>query len=73
MGSRARSWVRKLLKETRQEILRKGYEPSKEGPEHDDLGDEMQAAKAAAEAKYGAKVRGIVTEPSVWRVTRPSR
>ncbi|BGP25655.1 double-strand break repair protein MRE11 [Rhodotorula toruloides] len=49
------NWVRKLLKETRQEILRKGYEPSKEGPEHDDLGEEMHAAKAAAEAKYGAK------------------
>ncbi|BGP33197.1 meiotic recombination [Rhodotorula toruloides] len=52
------NWVRKLLKETRQEILRKGYEPSKEGPEHDDLGEEMHAAKAAAEAKYGAKGKG---------------
>jgi double-strand break repair protein MRE11 len=50
------SWVKKLLKETRNEILKKGYEPSKEGPEHDDLGNEMRAAKDAAEAKYGGKV-----------------
>jgi hypothetical protein len=52
-----RSWVKKLLKETRNEIYKKGYEPSKEGPEHDDMGDEMMAAKKAAEAKYGGKVR----------------
>jgi hypothetical protein len=45
------------LKETRNEILKKGYEPSKEGPEHDDLQDEMRSAKEAAEAKYGSKVR----------------
>lgn len=35
------NWVRKLLKETRNEILKKGYQPSKEGPEHDDLQDEV--------------------------------
>ncbi|GAA6019654.1 hypothetical protein JCM10207_006959 [Rhodosporidiobolus poonsookiae] len=52
------NWVKKLLKETRNEILKKGYEPSKEGYEHDDLEDEMQAAKQAAEAKYGAKGKG---------------
>ncbi|GAA5987395.1 hypothetical protein JCM10908_001939 [Rhodotorula pacifica] len=52
------NWVKKLLKETRNEILKKGYEPSKEGPEHDDLGNEMRAAKDAAEAKYGGKVKG---------------
>lgn len=34
--------MRKLLKETRNEILKKGYEPSKEGPEHDDLEDEVR-------------------------------
>ncbi|GAA5957123.1 hypothetical protein JCM8115_003964 [Rhodotorula mucilaginosa] len=52
------NWVKKLLKETRNEILKKGYEPSKEGPEHDDLGNEMRAAKDAAEAKYGGKGKG---------------
>ncbi|GAA5862121.1 hypothetical protein JCM1840_001650 [Sporobolomyces johnsonii] len=52
------NWVRKLLKETRNEILKKGYEPSKEGPEHDDLEDEMRAAKDAAEEKYGSKNKG---------------
>ncbi|GAA5844842.1 hypothetical protein JCM11251_007344 [Rhodosporidiobolus azoricus] len=52
------NWVKKLLKETRTEILKKGYEPSKEGPEYDNLDDEMQAAKKAAEAKYGGKGKG---------------
>ncbi|GAA5967733.1 hypothetical protein JCM3765_000014 [Sporobolomyces pararoseus] len=52
------NWVRKLLKETRNEIMKKGYEPSKEGPEHDDLEDEMRSAKEAAEAKYGSKGKG---------------
>ncbi|GAA5896101.1 MRX complex nuclease subunit [Sporobolomyces salmoneus] len=52
------NWVRKLLKETRNEILKKGYEPSKEGPEHDDLETEMRSAKEAAEAKYGSKGKG---------------
>ncbi|GAA5961380.1 hypothetical protein JCM21900_006686 [Sporobolomyces salmonicolor] len=52
------NWVRKLLKETRNEILKKGYEPSKEGPEHDDLEDAMRAAKNAAEEKYGSKNKG---------------
>ncbi|GAA5929988.1 MRX complex nuclease subunit [Sporobolomyces koalae] len=52
------NWVRKLLKETRNEILKKGYEPSKDGPEHDDLEDEMRQAKEAAEAKYGSKGKG---------------
>ncbi|GAA6017549.1 hypothetical protein JCM8202_000328 [Rhodotorula sphaerocarpa] len=47
------NWVKKLLKETRNEIMKKGYEPSKEGPEHDDLADEMRAAKDAAAMKYG--------------------
>lgn len=38
--------------------MKKGYEPSKEGPEHDDLADEMRAAKDAAAMKYGGgKVR----------------
>ncbi|GAA5871990.1 hypothetical protein JCM16303_000936 [Sporobolomyces ruberrimus] len=52
------NWVRKLLKETRNEIMKKGYQPSKEGPEHDDLEDEMRQAKEAAEAKYGSKGKG---------------
>ncbi|GAA6043588.1 hypothetical protein JCM8097_005270 [Rhodosporidiobolus ruineniae] len=52
------NWVKKLLKETRNEILKKGYEPHKEGPEHDDLADEMAAAKKAAEDKYGGKHKG---------------
>ncbi|GAA5890007.1 hypothetical protein JCM6882_009196 [Rhodosporidiobolus microsporus] len=52
------NWVKKLLKETRNEILKKGYEPHKEGPEYDNLDDEMQAAKKAAEAKYGGKGKG---------------
>ncbi|POY75253.1 double-strand break repair protein MRE11 [Rhodotorula taiwanensis] len=52
------NWVKKLLKDTRNEILKKGYEPSKDGPEHDDLENEMRAAKDAAEAKYGRGARG---------------
>ncbi|GAA6060679.1 hypothetical protein JCM10212_005061 [Sporobolomyces blumeae] len=52
------NWVRKLLKETRNEILKKGYEPSKEGPEHDDLDEQVKLAKEAAEAKYGARGKG---------------
>ncbi|BGP17491.1 hypothetical protein JCM10213_004413 [Rhodosporidiobolus nylandii] len=52
------NWVKKLLKETRNEIMKKGYEPSKEGPEHDDLEEEMAAAKKHAEEKYGGKGKG---------------
>jgi len=37
--------------------MKKGFEPSKEGYEHDDLEAEMREAKEAAEAKYGHKVR----------------
>ncbi|GAA5849243.1 hypothetical protein JCM8547_006490 [Rhodosporidiobolus lusitaniae] len=58
------NWVKKLLKETRNEILKKGYEPSKEGPEHDDLNSEMAAAKKASEAKYGSKGKGKGREPN---------
>ncbi|GAA5824665.1 hypothetical protein JCM3770_005624 [Rhodotorula araucariae] len=52
------NWVKKLLRDTRNEILKKGFEPSKEGYEHDNLDDEMRAAKEAAEAKYGGKGKG---------------
>ncbi|GAA5974461.1 hypothetical protein JCM11641_003229 [Rhodosporidiobolus odoratus] len=52
------NWVKKLLKDTRNEIIKKGYEPSKDGPEHDDLEAEMAAAKKRAEEKYGAKNKG---------------
>ncbi|GAA5999486.1 MRX complex nuclease subunit [Rhodotorula paludigena] len=52
------NWVKKLLKDTRNEILKKGYEPSKEGYEHDVLDAEMKAAKEAATAKYAGKSKG---------------
>ncbi|BGP41322.1 meiotic recombination [Rhodotorula kratochvilovae] len=52
------NWVKKLLRDTRNEILKKGFEPSKEGYEHDNLDEEMRAAKGATEAKYGGKGKG---------------
>lgn len=39
--------------------MKKGFEPSKDGYEHDNLDAEMREAKEAAEAKYGGKVRRI--------------
>lgn len=70
MFSTTRSWVKKLLKDTRNEILKKGYEPSKDGPEHDDLENEMRAAKDAAEAKYGRGVSHSLFTPSLDRSVR---
>ncbi|GAA5839543.1 hypothetical protein JCM9279_005973 [Rhodotorula babjevae] len=49
------NWVKKLLRDTRNDIMKKGFEPSKDGYEHDDLEAEMLEAKEAANAKYGHK------------------
>ncbi|KAL8287436.1 hypothetical protein RQP46_003294 [Phenoliferia psychrophenolica] len=44
--------LKKALKHERF-LIGETYEPSKDGPEHDDMEAEMEAAKKSADAKYG--------------------